>query len=261
MLHFVFPQDPLNSRVVDEYFAEQRFAFRDAGFSTSIVPESVFESGKPLHGLPPGAVVVYRGWMVDATQYKNFVSGVQGGGATPLTSISQYLLAHHLPNWYDLLRDVTPETKIYPADADVAARLRELNWPAFFVKDYVKSLKTGAGSLITDPDEAVRVVDDMQKFRGTIEGGFCVRRVESFRPGSELRYFVLQGEAYSGDASIEIPEVVRLAAERVQSPFFSVDVAIRESEELRIVEIGDGQVSDLVGWNIEGFVRLWARTA
>jgi hypothetical protein len=41
------------------------------------------------------------------------------------------------------------------------------------------------------------------------------------------------------------------------SPFFSVDVALREDGVARIVEIGDGQVSDLVGWSPERFAEMW----
>lgn len=41
------------------------------------------------------------------------------------------------------------------------------------------------------------------------------------------------------------------------SPFFSVDVALREDGAERIVEIGDGQVSDLVGWSPERFAEMW----
>ncbi len=32
---------------------------------------------------------------------------------------------------------------------------------------------------------------------------------------------------------------------------------MRKDGALRIVEVGDGQVSDLVGWNVEQFVALW----
>ena len=46
-----------------------------------------------------------------------------------------------------------------------------------------------------------------------------------------------------------------LAASAV--PFFSVDVATRADGILRVVEIGDGQVSDLVGWESARFAELW----
>jgi hypothetical protein len=46
-------------------------------------------------------------------------------------------------------------------------------------------------------------------------------------------------------------------ARRIGSAFFSVDVAMRADAVLRVVEIGDGQVSDLVGWDATRFAELW----
>lgn len=46
-------------------------------------------------------------------------------------------------------------------------------------------------------------------------------------------------------------------ARRIKSHFFSVDVAMRSDGRLRVVEIGDGQVSDLVGWEPGRFAELW----
>jgi ATP-grasp domain-containing protein len=40
-------------------------------------------------------------------------------------------------------------------------------------------------------------------------------------------------------------------------PFFGVDVARRAGGVERIVETGDWQLSDLVGWSVERFVHVW----
>jgi hypothetical protein len=231
-----------------------------AGFASSLVAEQTFQSGAAIHGLSPNSPVVYRGWMVDEEQYRNFASAVQKTGCDPLTSPEKYLLAHHLPNWYPLIRDLTPETKVFPADVNLETELRNLGWSSFFIKDYVKSLKTSAGSLITDPAQAQRVINDMQKFRGTIEGGICVRRVERFHPDSERRFFVLGRRAFA-PSHCEVPPIVLDVAQRLDHPFFSIDIAENETGAHRVVEIGDGQVSDLVGWSIEDFIAMWPGTA
>ena len=132
-----------------------------------------------------------------------------------------------------------------------------LGWEAFSVKDYVKSLKTSRGSIVRDPSEIGAVVAEMEQFRGEIEGGLCVRRVERFFTDSERRYFVLDGKAFSPDDR-PVPDLVQRVASRIPSPFFSVDVIQREDGALRVVEVGDGQVSDLVGWTADAFVRMWA---
>jgi hypothetical protein len=138
----------------------------------------------------------------------------------------------------------------------VVSVLREINWPTYFLKDYVKSLKTAPGPIVQSAEDAPRHVAAMIEYRGEIEGGLSVRRVERFLPDSETRYFVLRGKPYAPGGQ-HPPNVVFQCAERIASPFYSVDVAIRDDGVERVVEIGDGQVSDLVGWTTGAFVRMW----
>jgi hypothetical protein len=259
MLHFLFPQGS-HPGAPDEMFADQAVALAAAGFSASLVPDAVLSGVKPLRGVPAGGTVVYRGWMVTPAEYAALARAIAAGGARPLTSPEEYLASHYLPNWYPLLADLTPETRVFSADADLAAELRVLGWGAYFLKDYVKSLKTARGSVVQDPAEAPAVVAEMREYRGLIEGGICVRRVEEFEPGTERRYFVLRGVGHAPPGEGPPPEIVRLCAGRVRSPFFSVDVVRRRDGQLRVVEVGDGQVSDLVGWTPEAFAAVWARS-
>jgi hypothetical protein len=195
--------------------------------------------------------------MLREREYRGLVRAIELAGGAAFTSPEEYLAAHHLPRWYPLVRDFTPETRIFPAEVDLVRELQALGWDAFFVKDYVKSLKTSAGSLIRDPKQITQVVADMRKYRGDIEGGLCIRRLEDLLPETERRYFVIDSLAYAAEASQDIPEVVQVCARRILSRFFSVDVASRADATLRIVEIGDGQVSDLVGWSPERFAEIW----
>jgi hypothetical protein len=240
-------------------FADQWVALTQAGFTASLCSDAVLAGEKSLRNVPPGSVVVYRGWMVKSEEYAALVRAIEQCGAKVFTSPQEYLATHHLPNWYPLLSDLTPETRVYPADADLVAELSTLNWDAYFMKDYVKSLKTDRGSIVRGPAEAPAVIAEMREYRGEKEGGICVRRVEDFVPDSEQRYFVLHGEGYASLQGAPIPEIVRKCAERVSSKFFSVDVARRSDGVLRVVEGGDGQASDLVGWSATAFVAMWVR--
>ena len=69
--------------------------------------------------------------------------------------------------------------------------------------------------------------------------------------------FVLM-KANAAEAGATVPEPVAFCASAIASPFFSVDMARRRDGVERIVEIGDGQVSDLVGWSVERFVQIWS---
>jgi hypothetical protein len=156
--HFIFPSHPLRPAIVEEMFAGQLPALRGAGFTASLCPDSTIRDGKPLRGVPASATVVYRGWMLNASEYERLLGAITAASATPLTSLSSYLAAHHLPNWYPLIAEFTPETRVIPLAADVEVELRGLGWEAFFVKDYVKSLKTERGAIIRDPSEIGELV-------------------------------------------------------------------------------------------------------
>jgi hypothetical protein len=254
-VHFLYPSDPLRTKRVDEFYAAEFAAMRDAGFAVSVFSLEQFQAGSFLASPPlPAASIIYRGWMLSQNDYEALVAAILQSGAQPFTDTTTYLSTHHLPNWYSVISEFTPETRTFSATADLAAELRSLAWPAYFIKDYVKSLKTSVGSVISSPEQAVTVAAEMLRFRGTIEGGFCVRRVESFLTETEQRYFVFNSVPHS--ASGTIPPIVSECAQRIGSRFFSVDVVQRDDGVSRVVEIGDGQVSDLVGWTTEQFVSI-----
>jgi|SRR5579859_1936435 len=259
-MHFLYPSDPVQPKQPDEAFNDQINELRRLGFITSLVSlEEIAEGDSKIRGvIPGGAMVVYRGWMVEPREYEKLLSLIQSRQAIPLISLESYLACHYLPNWYPLIAEFTSETRIFPAGTDFVKELKVLGWEKFFIKDYVKSLKTSVGSVISKPEEIDVVLAEMQKYRGTIEGGVCVRRFEDFVPGSETRYFVIHGKPRAASGSV--PEVVFECARRVRSPFFSVDVALRADGALRVVEIGDGQVSDLVGWEASRFAEIWKET-
>jgi len=254
-MHFLFPSHPLRAAVIDDMFAGQRDALIAASHTASLVPDAVISGGKPLRNVAAGAVIVYRGWMLNAADYVRLDEAVRVTGATLLTSPADYLACHHLPNWYPLINEFTPETRVFPVTSDLERELRSLVWDQFFVKDYVKSLKTSTGSMIRDPSMIGTVIEEMKHFRGEIEGGFCVRRVEPFVAESERRYFVFRGKPFA-PAGEAIPPIVHAVAGRLASPFFSVDVIRRTDGALRVVEVGDGQVSDLTGWSADEFSAI-----
>jgi hypothetical protein len=258
-MHLLYPSNPLRARQPDEQFTAEVEAVRSGGFEVSVFSMEAFQGGEfqSIPVLPSGVDVVYRGWMLSTTEYKSLISNLAHVGAQPVTSLDVYLSSHHLPNWYSRISDLTPETRIFPPDCDLEAELRALAWPEYFIKDYVKSLKTSIGSRITKPEQVSAVVADMQKFRGVIEGGFCVRRVESFLLDTERRYFVVDGTPHAPFG--HVPPIVHECVKRLSGRFYSVDVIQRTDGQLRIVEVGDGQVSDLVGWSPEAFAKMLAK--
>ena len=90
-------------------FADQWDALTAAGFRASACSDAVAAGVGSLRDIPAGSRVVYRGWMLKGGEYASLVRAVEGCGATTFTSPREYLLAHHLPSWYPLLADLTPE--------------------------------------------------------------------------------------------------------------------------------------------------------
>ena len=256
-VHFLYPSDPVDAKQPDEQFREQINEIGKLGLGVSLIClEELGDGACRIRGRTlVGATVVYRGWMLAPPEYEKLLSLIQGQQANPFISLETYLACHYLPNWYPLISEFTAETRIFPAGEDLTDALRTLGWEKFFIKDYVKSLKTSVGSVVSRPEEISLVLAEMQKFRGMIEGGVCVRRFEEFVPNSERRFFVINGIPHA--SSGPIPEVVHECARHIKSPFFAVDVAVRTDGVLRIVEIGDGLVSDLVGWEAARFAELW----
>jgi hypothetical protein len=257
-MRILYPDDPLDPRQADGLFLPECEAARARGFDVSLFSFEDFQRGRfdARPQLYAGEAALYRGWMLNLTEYERLTQALHSLGARPIVSVESYRAAHHLPRWYPLVKEWSAETLIFDAETDFETALVPVNWPGYFVKDYVKSLNTGPGSLVAHPSEIGRVIAQLKKYRGEIEGGVCLRRPEEYLPGSERRYFVAGGQAFSADG--EVPEVVWSCAARIPSPFFSVDVALRSDGVPTIVEIGDGQVSDRKEWSAHQLVEVLA---
>jgi ATP-grasp domain, R2K clade family 3 len=258
-MRFIFPSDYFHPKQVDEAYLAEYNCLQNIGFETSVISLESLESGvSKIYPLPdPDEKIIYRGWMLAPNDYSLLVDAVKHSGADMWIDRDEYLRTHYLPNWYPLLHDLTPETHCFDVDDRLESKLNKLGWDRFFVKDYVKSLKTSTGSIINSPSAINSLVAEMQKFRDTIEGGICVRQVEDFITETERRYFVINDRIHAASPEIEIPAIATECARRIDSKFFSIDCIDRRDGRTRIVEIGDGQVSGLVGWTVDRFANLW----
>ena len=258
-MHLLFPSDPFNKKRPDEQYAEEYDLVVAAGLQVALFSFEDFETGVFKTSVPftPGACVLYRGWMLTPDAYAALIVHLHDNGAVEFTNAIQYRHCHHLPEWYPLLIAHTSETVVLDCNANFKQALDGLHWPGYFIKDYVKSLNTGAGSLVETPECIGPLVEAMRQYRGQIEGGICVRRREQYLEETERRYFVLLGQAYG--ATDEVPALVTECARLIDSPFFSIDVVLRSDGKLRVVELGDDQVSDRKEWAAERFAWMLSR--
>ncbi|MDC8756088.1 ATP-grasp domain-containing protein [Janthinobacterium fluminis] len=255
-MHLLYPSDPYEKSQVDEAYVEELAAVAALGLSHSLFSFEDFESDKfnPKQALPVGADILYRGWMMTPEAYERLFNAVKSERAQLKTGVVEYRRCHYLPEWYSLCTDFTPETIVADSNADFVSLMEGKHWPAFFVKDYVKSLTTSRGSVAQSPDGIADVVSLIEKYRGAVEGGVCIRKFEDLVPETEERYFVMNGRACARDG--DVPALVQEIAKRIRSPFYSVDTVLATTGELRLIELGDGQVSDRKKWSPERFAAM-----
>jgi hypothetical protein len=214
---------------------------------------------KPVPSIEKGDRILYRGWMMNPEQYAGLVTNIERRGGVAITSKTAFVACHHLGGWYERCADLTPETVFLDNDEQLESRIRELDWGSYFVKDFVKSNTAELGSFAASAEGVRKIVDQIEFYRGEVEGGVCIRRVEKFRVDTERRYFVVRGVAYASDG--EVPDEVDEIASRIDAPFFSVDMIEDAAGRVRLVELGDGQVSDRKEWRVADFIKVIAANA
>lgn len=256
-MYLVYPADYFKPLQVDESYRAEAAGFAAAGISLCTW------DGQQLRPAPPaGSRLLYRGWMLTGPQYLQMYSHWASLGYMLKTSPEHYQLCHYLPHWYHSLQAYTPETHLIEEGSDALAVMEEVfknalaqGWEAVFLKDAVKSLKTALGSRLSTVEALPQWLSHMKRTR-TLEWPLCLRRWENWLPETERRYFVYQEQILSPLEDPRIPEPVQVAVARIDSPFFSVDVVQNQAHQWRLVELGDGQVSDTVGWKLSDFVHV-----
>ena len=256
-MRLLYPCDYFDKKQPDETYQEEYIAAKAAGLSCSLYSVEDFELGslKPRPAFFEGEEIIYRGWMLTPSSYSDMYSSIESKGGKPITSTEQYRHCHYLPEWYKSCEDFTPKTVFCDKNSDFELILSNCNWDKYFVKDYVKSLTTNRGSIAKTITEIPEIIQLIEKFKGRIEGGICIRQFESLVPETEERYFIFKGKAFSRNGIV--PTVVETIALRINSPFFSVDIISSTHGELRLIELGDGQVSDYKKWQPDDFVKIF----
>lgn len=252
MTAFVLPSSPFSYKEVDDSYQEEYNLLKQEGFKVYLIDIDQLDDSK-IFPKYEGEDLLYRGWMLTKDNYDKLN---QRFNNNLLVKPDDYLYSHHIVNWYEEIKEDTFLT--YFTDLENAGELfKKLNWDKAFVKDYVKSIKTGKGSIVDSVEDIQRIKEDMLKYKGFIEGGLVFRKVESFDKDSETRFFILNGVVNSPK---EVPNEMQALAEKISRQhnafFYTVDI-IKQEDNYKVIEIGDGQVSDMVGWNIDNFVRIF----
>jgi hypothetical protein len=277
-LRILFCAHPFERAAVDPEFDSERIACSNLGIPHALVRlEPLLERGdagaatRTIPAREPGPAL-YRGWMLHPDRYEGLYSALGDRGDQLVNSPTAYRHCHWLPESYAAIEPWTPRSAWLPAAELTMDRVVSLAGSfgrrPLVVKDYVKSRKHEWAEACfipdaTDRSAVERVVGRFVELTEELQGGIVLREfVELERVGAharsgmplarEWRVFWLdrrpvlvapywpevEGDPPRVDAWVE-------AASRVQSRFFTMDLARRTSGEWIIVELGDGQVAGL----------------
>jgi hypothetical protein len=264
----LIPADVLRPRRPDEHFADEARAARRAGLEVALVDHDALSSGGeaglalarlPESGTPRTAF--YRGWMLRSEQYAGFADALAQRNIVLRTSPEHYRRAHELPGWYAALTDVTPQS-VWTLGDDRDAFLRaceDLGPGPAVLRDYTKSMKHywHEAAYIPDVADTAGAWAVASRFRqlrdDDFTAGFVLRRFERLDP-AEVRTWWVDGLCRLVGAHPDTPHdappaqfdpgaVAPLVA-ALRLPFVTVDLGRRTDGAWRVIEVGDGQVSD-----------------
>lgn len=248
MFDIIYSPNLLKETLVDEMFLEESIAFKDAGFNVGT-----------YKSLPKLAVknefLLYRGWMLNEQEYNELEEFAHKYGYKLITSKENYYKAHYIDNWIDLVKEKTPETFIFKSPEEYKRFLSDKNDKLeFFLKDSVKSLTTKRGSiaLVSEVEDVFAILSEK---RG-IENSYVLRKVHDFISDSEIRYFCYKGKVFSPNEYVS-PLAIEISNQFPELTLFSIDIIRDSSGKEWLVEIGDGQVSDLKMWKNKKFVNIF----
>ncbi|MEU4562380.1 ATP-grasp domain-containing protein [Actinoplanes sp. NPDC023936] len=259
------PADVLRPRRPDEHFAVEADAARAAGIDVAVIDHDALTRGddadRAVSRVPGGSDAVYRGWMLRSEQYAAMADALAARGVSLRTSPQQYRQAHELPGWYDAVRPHTPESVWTAGDSrtQFAQACAKLGAGPAVLRDWTKSMKhhwQEAAFIpdVADNDAAWRVAARMRELRDDdFTGGFVIRRFEAFT-GAEVRTWWVRGDCRLITAHPDTAEhpppahldvtAVSASIRALRLPFVTADLTPHQDGRWRLVEIGDGQVSD-----------------
>jgi hypothetical protein len=237
MLNILLPSLPYQ-RLIDPMWEEEAAVARQHGHNVNLFDDGQQRIYQPIN---PQWPTLYRGWMLTARDYQQLTD------LTPLlVAPADYLASHQASGWYEALAGFTPRSEIVAAGAaaeTVAAMVRQRG--QCFVKGLSKSF--GAQSVVGS-------LADFQALLGqqAIEPAerLFVREYLELAAGPEQRFFVVRGEVFAA-GSQTFPEALRPALIALERRWFcTVDVAYDAAGQPWIIEVGDGQVSDIKEWTV-----------
>ncbi|GAA5527913.1 ATP-grasp domain-containing protein [Herpetosiphon gulosus] len=278
----LFPAEPFNLPNVDAVYAAEAVAAETLGLTWAVIDLEALLEGAIKQALRRVTVTseptlaIYRGWILNLAQYQQLAQGLAAKNYQLINDAAAYAACHHLPNVLPLLGDQTPASLVFPQEqgldaASIAARAAiYFDQQALIIKDYVKSRKHEWYEACfianaTDQAQSARVIQTfIQRQAEALVGGVVLRawhplqiwqthQQSGLALAYEYRSFWLDGTMlwatpyWDHQPSQPNPDWSRYTAlaQQIQSRFWTLDLALTQTGDWLIIELGDGQVSGL----------------
>ncbi|WP_338768121.1 ATP-grasp domain-containing protein [Bernardetia sp. ABR2-2B] len=281
-MKIIYCDSIIDPKVIDsDYEAEQKAA-QNAGFETyllsfeKILEENIHSALRFIPQKEEKEIALYRGWMLKPKNYALLYSGLLDKNIQLINSPKEYEHCHYLPNSYSKIKEHTPLSNWLKLNdtidfEQIYQLTSQFGESPIIIKDYVKSEKYywEEACFIPNAADKEKVKSSVEKFielRGKeLNEGLVFRKFEkleflkkhsksSLPLTKELRIFFLNKkiltifnyweEGEYGDTKLELEKFIQIA-QHIKSIFFTMDIAQKTNGEWIIIELGDGQVSEL----------------
>lgn len=299
-MRIIFCADPWNARQPESTYATEVAAVEKLGvpfsllnFEALVEQHNYARAVRRIDAATAPELAIYRGWMLKPDDYAQLYAALVEKNIFLINMPLAYIHCHYLPESYALIRDLSPRTIWLHTDGqidfdEIMQLLQPFGAQPVIVKDFVKSRKHEWADacyipVAADREMVERVVTRFVHLQGEdLAEGLVFREFLPFEslgnhPKSgmpltkEYRLFFCDGQHLltipyweEGSYDGEFPPLELLApiARRIQSRFFTMDVAKQTNGTWSIVELGDGQVAGLPErTDVHAFYQALIRTA
>lgn len=282
-MRIIFCSDPYNPKKVDLNYEREFEVAKEMGFDVSLISFEDLTSNNTTRATRKISIqeqneqAIYRGWMIKGETYLQLYKNLKNKNIELINKSESYNHCHYLPNSYEIIKKFTPLTVwLHKSDIEVSYEkifdiVKVFGQSPVIIKDYVKSRKHDWNEACFIPDASnkhklLQVIekflelqsDDLNEgivFRKFLELEFLSYHPQSGAPLSkEFRIFFLEGEpiitleywdeGVYGDLKPDLSSFLKVA-KKINSRFFTMDIAKIEDGSWIILELGDGQVAGL----------------
>ena len=278
-MRVIFCDSVFDNKLIEPEYEKEKLSVVKNGFSTSLISHeeltdgNVAQSIKLVRASETKELGIYRGWMLTPSQYEDLYNGLLNKNIELINSPTEYTNCHYLPESYGVIEQHTPKSNWTEQinDSTILELASQFDNNPIIIKDFVKSEKHNWEDACyipkaSDQEHVKSVVKRFLELRGTsLNKGIVFRQFEELEfltdhsisgmpLTKEFRVFFYQNKLASifdywdeGNYDGEKPnlEIFEELATKINSNFFTMDIAKKKNGEWIIMELGDGQVSGL----------------